>query len=84
MTKQQLNNLDVSSHELLEHSERTEWRERLIIAWAKAIALGIVALAVLISLCICACRIDDVKIMVHELMNVIIGIISFYAGRKFR
>ena len=84
INSQRVNSLDVNNAQILEHSERTEWRERLIIARAKAVSLVVVVLFAMACLCICAFRMDNPETLIHAVTPVISGVLSFYAGRKSR
>ncbi len=69
---------------LLEHMERTEWKERRIIVYAKSAALVILVLGVMIAFCIGACRAENTLEMMKILMPVVSGVLSFLAGRVSR
>ena len=77
-----LENFDKNNPAMLDYSERTEWRERLIMTWAKAISLVVFVIAVMSILVICAWYAPDKQEAFHTVVPIISGILSFIAGRK--
>lgn len=72
------------SPEFLEHSKRAELKEKLIITLAKAIALNVLVVGCMLSLCFCAWRSDNTSEIIKAMMPVISGVLSFFAGRVTR
>ena len=79
-----LEKLDLNGSAILQHSEHTEWKERIIFAYAKAISLVAVVSLGMIILLICAFRVEDTGIIIHTITPVISGVLSFFAGRLKR
>ena len=69
---------------LQEHKERTEWRERHILAWGKTITLVLVGGGLSASLVVCACKTDNALQTLKELMPILTGVLSFIGGRMSR
>lgn len=80
--KGELENFDKNNPAMLEYSERTEWRERLIMTWAKAISLVVFVIAVMIILFICAWKVTDKSEIFHTLLPLVSSVLSFIVGRK--
>ena len=69
---------------LLGHKERTEWRERHILAWGKTITLVLIGGGLSAMLVVCACKTDNALQTLKELMPILTGVLSFIGGRMTR
>lgn len=67
---------------MLDYSERTEWKERLIMTWAKAISLVIFVVAAMSILGLCAWYAPNKQEAFHTVVPIISGVLSFIAGRN--
>ncbi len=85
MTEQKESRVEAGSEQLkLEHEERTEWRERILIAKAKGISLVVAVSIGMLSLLVCSFRLEDTSAIIHAVTPIITGVLSFFAGRLKR
>ena len=76
--------LNLNSSAILKHFECTEWKERIIIAYAKALSLVSLVLIGTATLFVCAFRTDDYNTFIHTLSPIVTGVLAFFAGRSSR
>ena len=77
-------NLNLNGEAILQHSERTQWKERIILAYAKAVSLVALVVIGMATLFICAFRINEYDTLIHTLSPIVTGILSYFAGRSSR
>lgn len=67
-----------------EHEEKTIWPERMLFAKAAVCLLSVATVGSMFLLVLAACKTDPIDKVIQPAANIIIGVLSFFAGRSSR
>lgn len=67
-----------------EHEEKTIWPERMLFAKAAVLLLGVITIGSMVLLVFAAYKTDHIDKVIQVAGNIIIGVLSFFAGRSSR